>query len=98
MLVPHISDFLWSFVSSLNFMRLSLKLTTGFADPPGMKRNFLEIHSSTHTNSERVPHVRTSVRGLIKTGRSPSKVCLFLFPVTGFLLRKAHIPESRRDG
>jgi hypothetical protein len=63
-----------------------------------MKRSFLEIHSSTHTNSERVPHVRTSVRGLIKTGRSPSKVFLFLFSVPGFLLRKAHTrscPELR---
>jgi hypothetical protein len=65
------------FRGSLNLMRLSLKFPTGFADPRGMKRSFLVIHSFTRTNSGRVPHVRTSVRGLRKTGRSPSKVCLF---------------------
>src|SRR5277367_6064316 len=31
----HIPDFLWSFVDSMNLIRLSLKLTTGFADPRG---------------------------------------------------------------
>jgi hypothetical protein len=82
-------------------------------------RSSLAIDSFTHTNSERVPHVRTSVRGLIKTGDpdflqkaltratcaafikesrmksreakkldrksggSPSKVCLFLYPERG---------------
>jgi hypothetical protein len=86
-------------------------------------RGFLAIDSFTHTNSERVPHVRTSVRGLIKTGDpdflqealtratcaafikesrmksreakkldrksggSPSKVCLFLYPERVLLLR-----------
>src|SRR5271168_3913692 len=37
------------------------------------RRSILILSSSTHTNSERVPHVRTSVRGSIKTGRSPIK-------------------------
>ena len=39
----------------------------------------LGIHSSPYTNSVWVPHVRTSVRGLIKTGRSPIKA-LTTFP------------------
>ena len=43
----------------------------------GMKRAVV-IHSSPHTNSVRVPHVRTSVRGLTKTGRSPIKALSFL--------------------
>ena len=57
-------------------MRLSVKLTTGFADPPSMKRG-LVIPSSPHTNSVWVPHVRTGVRGLSKTGRSPIKALSF---------------------
>jgi hypothetical protein len=72
--VPHPPDFLCSFVGSLNFMRLSLKLTTGLADPRGDETGFvLAIHTPPHTDSGRVPHVRTSVRGLSKTGRSPIK-------------------------
>jgi hypothetical protein len=43
-----------------------------------MKRG-LVIRSSAHTNSVWVPHVRASVRGLIKTGRSPIKA-LTSFP------------------
>ena len=40
------------------------------------------IPSSPRPNSVRVPHVRTSVRGLIKTGRSPIKALSFLVSVT----------------
>jgi hypothetical protein len=36
-------------------------------------RSVQRIHSYTHINSGRVPHVRTSERGLMKTGRSPIK-------------------------
>jgi len=34
------------------------------------------VVASSHTSTVRVPHVRTSVRGLTKTGRSPSSVLL----------------------
>jgi hypothetical protein len=44
-----------------------------------LQNRVLVIHSSTHIHSERVPHVRTSVRGLIKTGRSPIKGLCFSF-------------------
>jgi hypothetical protein len=44
------------------------------------KRIVLTIHSFARTNSERVPHVRTSVRGLRKLGRSPNKGLSFRFP------------------
>ena len=46
-----------------------------------MKRGVV-IHSSPPTHSVRVPHVRTSVRGIRKTGRSPIKALSFLFSVT----------------
>jgi len=46
-----------------------------------MKRN-LVIHSSPHTDSVWVPHVRTSVRGSTKTGRSPIKALSFSLFVT----------------
>ena len=45
-----------------------------------MKRDVV-IHSSPPTNSVRVPLVRTSVRGLSKTGRSPIKA--LSFPLLG---------------
>jgi hypothetical protein len=38
-----------------------------------LEKSVLVIYSSVRPSSERVPHVRTSVRGLIKTGRSPIK-------------------------
>jgi hypothetical protein len=52
-------------------VRLSLKLTTGFADPRGDETG--RDHSPLQAHTDGVPHVRTSVRGLIKTGRSPIK-------------------------
>ena len=51
-----------------------------------MKRNVV-IHSHPHTNSVWVPHVRTSVRGLIKTGRSPIKA------LTTFPQSKSRVPH-----
>jgi hypothetical protein len=49
--------------------------TTGFACPRGDEpgRN----HSVPQAHTFGVPHVRTSVRGLIKTGRSPLKALPF---------------------
>ena len=45
-----------------------------------MKRDVV-IHAFPRTNSVRVPHVRTSVRGATKTGRTPIKALSFsLFP------------------
>jgi hypothetical protein len=42
--------------------------------PTGDETGFvLAIHTPPHTDSGRVPHVHTSVRGLSKTGRSPIK-------------------------
>jgi hypothetical protein len=49
-------------------VQLSVKLTTGFADPRGMKRG-VGIHSSPHR----------TLSGLMKTGRSPIKA-LTTFP------------------
>ena len=50
----------------------------GKPNPTGADPDFAD-HSSTHANSVWVPHVRTSVRGLIKTGRSPI-IALTTFP------------------
>jgi hypothetical protein len=47
-----------------------------------MKRKVLLIRYSIQINTERVPHVRTSVRGLIKTGRSPIKGLSFSLTLT----------------
>ena len=54
----------------------------------------LVIHSFTQTNTGRVPHVRTSVRGLSKTGRSPIKGLSFSFPREQN--RVPHIPDFLR--
>jgi hypothetical protein len=55
------------------------KVSHRFHRPTVRMKRGLVIHSSAHTNSVWVPHVRTSVRGLIKTGRSPIKA-LTSFP------------------
>jgi hypothetical protein len=111
--IPHTNpDFLWSFVGSLDFISLSLKLTTGFADPRGDETG--RDHSPPQAHADGVPHVRTSVRGLIKTGGSPIKGLSFSLscnrhriigsPANGlFLLRKAHTwpctePRSKKSG
>jgi hypothetical protein len=76
--VPHIPDFLCSFVGSLNFMRLSLKraahavLSRAAYRKFGASRSFFarcgipQVFPSSLSRpdrSTRVPHVRTSVRG-----------------------------------
>jgi hypothetical protein len=74
--VPHIPDFLWSFVGSLNFMRLSLKrgahavLSRAAYRKFGASRSFFArcgiprpspSSLSRADRSKRVPYVRTSV-------------------------------------
>jgi hypothetical protein len=71
---------------------LSLKLTTGLADPRGDETGFvLAIHTPPHTDSGRVPP-RASVRGLSKTVRSPIKG--LSFPLSG---NELFFSESRME-
>ena len=71
-------DFLLRAASNEQMCGSPLELTTGFADPRGDETG-LCLRFFLQTNSVWVPHVRTSVRGLAKTGKAPSKVRLFLF-------------------
>jgi hypothetical protein len=87
--VPHIPDFLWSFVGSLNFMRLSSKRAAHavlsraayrkFGASRCFSRDVEHRRPSPQTscgphNSVRVPYVRTSVRGPKTVGEAQPKL------------------------
>jgi peptidyl-prolyl cis-trans isomerase SurA len=67
-----------------------------FADPPGLKRSVLVLHSFTHANSARVPHVRQGVHGPKATGRSPIKGLSFPLLVLLFLAMTAGLARAQK--
>ena len=68
--------------------------TTGFAGAHGDETGC--DHPAPQTHTAGVPHVRTSVRGLIKTGRSPIKGLSFSPCLAKELGSTATLPFDRR--
>jgi peptidyl-prolyl cis-trans isomerase SurA len=66
-----------------------------FADPQRVTISVLGLRFSAHANSERVPHVRTSVRGLGKLGRSPIKGLSFLLSALLLLAMTARLAQAQ---
>jgi hypothetical protein len=79
-------------LQGVRYSPLDLSVTNRIVVPSGAKRSggtcglsrysptellFTPIDGFLHSNSERVPHVRTSVRGSVMTGRSPNQRSVF---------------------
>ena len=69
---------------------------TNPGDRRGMKSSVLVTNFSAHCDSGRVPHVRTSVRGSTKTGRSPIKGLSFLPAALLLLTMIASLAQAQK--
>ena len=84
----------------------NFKVAHRLCRPTGMKRNVLVVHCCARTNSERVPHVRTSVRGLRKLrrpgfparGTVRSRLCGFHFKESRMKIREANKVDRKSGG